>query len=170
VRAQARVVNIRPYYVPPREIPKVEVLDPATLKQNLELYQKPRDYRNEEKTAIEYAFGTPKEQLKKRKALIYRPAKSATQNGYNGSDKWVLKFFVDDRWYNPLMGWTSSRDPLVDLSTILRFDTKETAVAYAEEQGYDYELDDEIHELRFNNRSYGSKLMYVPPPKYPSTF
>lgn len=42
----------------------------------------------------------------------------------------------DDRWTNPLMGWTSTGDPLSNMG--LPFPTKEAAVEYAERNGYDF--------------------------------
>jgi hypothetical protein len=41
----------------------------------------------------------------------------------------------DDRWVNPLMGWTST-DPLSNMG--VNFPTKEAAVEYATRNGYPY--------------------------------
>jgi ETC complex I subunit conserved region len=40
----------------------------------------------------------------------------------------------EDRWTNPLMGWTSTGDPLSNMG--IQFPTKEAAVEYAERNGY----------------------------------
>lgn len=49
--------------------------------------------------------------------------------------------FVGCRWVNPLIGWTSTSDPLESVArTSLSFYTKEEAIAFAIKVGWDYEL------------------------------
>jgi NADH dehydrogenase (ubiquinone) Fe-S protein 4 len=74
----------------------------------------------------------------KRKATIYRPSKNPMQSGTTKFKTWVLHFDKGQRWTNPLMGWTSSRDPVSNLK--LQFATPEEAIAYAERQGLMYEV------------------------------
>jgi NADH dehydrogenase (ubiquinone) Fe-S protein 4 len=56
------------------------------------------------------------------------------------SQMWRVQFEKvpggDDRWTNPLMGWTSTADPLSNLG--LAFPTKEAAVDYSKRNGYAY--------------------------------
>ena len=72
-------------------------------------------------------------------ARIYKPAQTAMQSGPARTKDWVLEYEpAAAREIDPLMGWTSSRDMLSQLS--LSFATKEEAVAYAERNGIPYRL------------------------------
>ena len=62
-----------------------------------------------------------------------RPLKTVTQSGRGKLGGWTLAFKNQERWENPLMGWFSSADPAGHVT--LKFDTKEQAVAYAENYG-----------------------------------
>ena len=64
-------------------------------------------------------------------AYIYKPAQTAMQSGPARAKEWVLEYEPEAaREIDPLMGWTSSRDMRQQLR--LCFDTKEEAVAYAD--------------------------------------
>ncbi len=72
---------------------------------------------------------------------IYKPSKTAMQQGQAGTRRWVLEFEPEaPRRVEPLMGWTSSADTRSQLR--LRFETKEEAIAYAKCQGYMYTLEE----------------------------
>ena len=72
-------------------------------------------------------------------ARIYKPAKTAMQQGRALTREWVLEFVPDEpRTIEPLMGWTSSGDMKQQLT--IRFDTKEEAVAYCEREGIPYQV------------------------------
>lgn len=43
-----------------------------------------------------------------------------------------------DRWTNPLMGWTSTGDPLSNMG--ISFPSKEAAIEYAQRYGYEYSV------------------------------
>merc|ERR1711860_378466 len=45
-----------------------------------------------------------------------------------------------DRWENPLMGWSSSGDPLSNM--MLDFSSKEDAITFVERRGYPYFVED----------------------------
>ena len=67
-------------------------------------------------------------------ARIYKPARNAMQSGTAKTRNWVLEFAADSaREVDPLMGWTSSSDTQSQVK--LRFDSKEAALAYAEDHG-----------------------------------
>ena len=69
-------------------------------------------------------------------ARIYKPSKTAMQSGAAKTHEWVLEFApASKREVDPLMGWTSSDDTQTQVR--LRFETKEAALAYAEEEGID---------------------------------
>ena len=40
-----------------------------------------------------------------RKAIIYKPAKTAMQSGSGRTKNFVLEFSKREKWQNPLMGW-----------------------------------------------------------------
>ncbi|MDG1530941.1 MAG: ETC complex I subunit [Paracoccaceae bacterium] len=67
-------------------------------------------------------------------ARIYQPARNAMQSGNAKTNGWVLEFDASEsQQVDPLMGWTGSSDTQSQVH--LRFDTKEAAQAYAEENG-----------------------------------
>lgn len=69
-------------------------------------------------------------------ARIYKPARTAMQSGTAKTKHWVLEYVAGQaRSVDPLMGWTSSSDTQAQVK--LRFDTKEAALEYAEENGID---------------------------------
>ncbi len=69
-------------------------------------------------------------------ARIYQPAKTAMQSGTAKTHQWVLEYAPDSkRNVDPLMGWTSSSDTQSQVR--LKFETKEAAIEYAEENGID---------------------------------
>lgn len=75
------------------------------------------------------------------RVTIYKPAKTAMQSGIANVKDWVLAFDLGaTRFVEPLMGWSGSRDTQEQLT--LRFATKEEAVAYATQKGYQIELHD----------------------------
>ncbi len=68
------------------------------------------------------------------RARIYKPARNAMQSGTAKSKRWVLEFApASRREVDPLMGWTSSNDTQSQVK--LRFDSKEAALEYAQENG-----------------------------------
>jgi hypothetical protein len=71
-------------------------------------------------------------------ARIYGPTKSAMRSAPKPRS-WVLDFEqATPKAIEPLMGWTSSRDMLQQVQ--LRFDTKEEAIAYCEQNGLPYRV------------------------------
>ncbi len=89
---------------------------------------------------------------------IYKPVRTATQQGRAGTGKWVLEFApAGPKERDPLMGWTGSADTLGQVR--LTFDTKEDAVAYAERRGYRYSVrDPEVRKTRV--KSYADNFRY----------
>ncbi|KAJ3409284.1 hypothetical protein HDV05_004530 [Chytridiales sp. JEL 0842] len=82
--------------------------------------------------------GVPPE-ISRRPVRIYRPANTPTQSGSARSNHWRIDFDSEARWENPLMGWSSSADPVQAIG--LKFMSKEDAILFAERQGYDYWID-----------------------------
>lgn len=70
------------------------------------------------------------------RARIYQPARTAMSSGTAKTHHWVLEFpQASAREVDPLMGWTSSSDTQAQVR--ISFDTKDQALAYAEDHGID---------------------------------
>ncbi|XP_065455017.1 NADH dehydrogenase [ubiquinone] iron-sulfur protein 4, mitochondrial isoform X1 [Chrysemys picta bellii] len=101
--------------------------------------------------------GVPEEHIKTRKVQIFVPARNAMQAGVNNTKKWKLEFDTRERWENPLMGWASTADPLSNM--VLAFSTKEDAIAFAEKNGWSYD----VQERRIpkpKSKSYGENFSW----------
>jgi hypothetical protein len=73
------------------------------------------------------------------KARIFQPAQTATQSGAAGARRWRLEYErASARRIDPLMGWTSADDTTQQLT--LNFASEAEAVAFAEKNGLDYEI------------------------------
>ncbi len=73
-----------------------------------------------------------------KKAKIYIPTKTAMQSGRAKQKKWILEFESKDTQINHLMGWESSTDTMGEI--VLKFNSKEKAVEYAEKNGISYKI------------------------------
>lgn len=83
----------------------------------------------------------------RRRAIIYKPAKSAVTSGRAGTKRWLLEFEPQSApFIEPLMGWTGSIDPLAQVR--LTFPSRDAAIAYAKRQGIDYEVRDAAEPAR----------------------
>ncbi|XP_065912330.1 NADH dehydrogenase [ubiquinone] iron-sulfur protein 4, mitochondrial-like [Dysidea avara] len=100
--------------------------------------------------------GVPEDQ-RKRYARIFIPARNAMQSGTNNTHNWKLEFENDERWENPLIGWTSTADPLSNMT--VSFDTKEEAVAFAIEHGWSYEVVEPARP-KMKTKTYGSNFSW----------
>ena len=90
-------------------------------------------------------------------AHIYQPSPSPTQSG-RGRREWVLEFEPSSPpEIEPLMGWVSSRDPFAHIR--LRFPDRESAIEFAERQGWPYVVrDPPVRRVR--SKSYADALRY----------
>ncbi|PNH10704.1 NADH dehydrogenase [ubiquinone] iron-sulfur protein 4, mitochondrial [Tetrabaena socialis] len=85
-----------------------------------------------------------------RKARIYSPARTASQSGLartivyaSSTPTWKIEFDTLSKWENPLMGWTSTADPLENVGrTSLAFYTKEEAQRFCDKHGWTWEVED----------------------------
>jgi len=90
------------------------------------------------------------------KARIYRPAKNAMQSGRRNMKKWRLDYTPGAaRSGDPLMGWTGSNDMASQVS--LKFDDKDGAIAYCEENGIEYTVF-EPKERKLNIKAYADNF------------
>uniref|UniRef100_A0A7S0VGQ2 NADH dehydrogenase [ubiquinone] iron-sulfur protein 4, mitochondrial n=1 Tax=Polytomella parva TaxID=51329 RepID=A0A7S0VGQ2_9CHLO len=125
----------------------------ATAPQDFSLAMKKADEIYSGKTVkagdIGFSAGVPLETYN-RKVRIFCPAKAASQSGLgrtlhpsSKAPQWKIVFENLSKWENPLMGWTSTADPLenVGRSTLL-FYTKEEAAAFCAKHGWEYVVDE----------------------------
>lgn len=97
-------------------------------------------------------------------ARIYKPAKSAMQQGTAGTRDWVLEYEPEQpRVIEPLMGWTSSAEtkPQVRMS----FASKEEAVAFATRQGIAFRLE-EPQKTELRPKSYAENFKFGRPDRW----
>ncbi|KAI3972762.1 hypothetical protein MKX01_019420 [Papaver californicum] len=74
-----------------------------------------------------------------RRFVIYSPAWSATQQGSGEVGKWKINFMSEQKWENPLMGWTSTGVPYANVGdAALSFKSEEAAKFFAEKHGWEY--------------------------------
>ena len=100
---------------------------------------------------MEAFTGAPAEMLKTRVVKIYQQAQTV-QNATQNMVPWRIQWEDSQtkRWTNPLMGWTSTSDPLSNAHMTLEFHTPEDAARFCESNGWKYEIEEskpnkEIH-------------------------
>jgi hypothetical protein len=92
------------------------------------------------------------------RARIYKPAKNAMQSGRGNTRQWVLEHeLASPRRPDPLMGWASTDDTLSQVQ--LGFETKEQAIAYAENNGIPYQVF-EPAPASLRSKSYADNFRY----------
>ncbi|EJW86941.1 lipid depleted protein 5 [Wuchereria bancrofti] len=84
--------------------------------------------------------GVPVDFLRSRRVRIYRPAREATQSGWARTRTWKIELDNLERWENSLIGWSSTGDPLSNISMAMDFASKEDAVRYCETNNLNYEV------------------------------
>jgi len=88
--------------------------------------------------------GMPAEQQARTVLIAPRPHRSS-QTGFKYFHQWEITWKTKALWKNPLMGWTSSADPMSNVR--LRFNTREHAVEFATKNGWKYEVTAEAHDI-----------------------
>merc|ERR1711871_961506 len=81
--------------------------------------------------------GMPAEHAKRTVTIAPKQHKTL-QSAEKLSHIWMITWEHQERWMNPLMGWTSSADPLSNVR--LSFDSKEEAIAFADRNGWKYKV------------------------------
>ncbi|KAL4702489.1 hypothetical protein ACJJTC_014632 [Scirpophaga incertulas] len=97
--------------------------------------------------------GVPEEHIKTRRVRIYQPPKNAMQSGTNNIHHWEMEFDTRQRWENPLMGWTSTGDPLSNMK--IEFKSPDEAIEHCEKNGWCWYLDEPKIEKEFKPKNYG---------------
>ena len=72
--------------------------------------------------------------------------------------KWKMMVDKRDRWENPLMGWSSTADPLNHVFRYIKFDTKEDAISFAEKHGFQYDIEERRMKAKMTAKSYAAKV------------
>uniref|UniRef100_A0A6L2NCJ8 NADH dehydrogenase [ubiquinone] iron-sulfur protein 4, mitochondrial n=1 Tax=Tanacetum cinerariifolium TaxID=118510 RepID=A0A6L2NCJ8_TANCI len=112
--------------------------------------------------------GIPKQHLR-RKVLIYSPARTASQQGSGKVGRWKINFLSNQKWENPLMGWTSTGDPYANVGEAgLSFDSEEAAKAFAEKHGWEYQVK-KHHTPILKAKAYADNFKWKGPPKTEET-
>ncbi|XP_015174907.1 PREDICTED: NADH dehydrogenase [ubiquinone] iron-sulfur protein 4, mitochondrial [Polistes dominula] len=101
--------------------------------------------------------GVPEEHIKTRMVRIYQPPKNAMQSGTNNINYWQIDFETRERWENPLIGWTSTGDPLSNVK--VDFATKEAAILHCERMGWKYYIQ-KPNKVDPKPRTYGSNFAW----------
>lgn len=118
--------------------------------------------QSELSVSVADAASTPKSLTTQRTVYISSAARSAMQAGRLHEGVWRIDFDVQPRWENPLMGWTSSRDPMQGL--VLKFPTQEAAIHFAQRQGWRWQLAQSTQEASWRQKSYAENFTYSPGP------
>lgn len=108
----------------------------------------------------ELISGAPKEMTTERVVRIFRESKPATQSGTHNATFWKLDWDVlgkGNRWENDLMGYQGSADALQ--GTIMKFDTKDAAVRFAEGQGWSFYVQ-EPKVRHFRRKEYANNFVH----------
>lgn len=111
----------------------------------------------DEKMDISSLTGVPEEHIKTRTVRIFVPARNAMQSGTFNTRRWRMEFDERERWENPLMGWTSTGDPLSN--TEVNFHSKEDAIAFCEKNGWAWFVEEEKVPIP-RKKSYGANFSW----------
>ncbi len=103
------------------------------------------------------------------RARIYQPARSAMQSGTAKTHEWLLELEGQSpKKRDPLMGWSGSKGTKEQVK--LRFETKDEAIQYAMDKGWDFDVVDLPERKRkFNIRPLGYAENFVPNRRMPWT-
>ncbi|KAK6199574.1 ETC complex I subunit conserved region-domain-containing protein [Scheffersomyces amazonensis] len=108
----------------------------------------------------EIVSGAPKDLVTSRVVRIYQEAKAATQSGHHNGTRWKLDWDVlgkGNRWENDLIGFQGSSDYMQ--GTIMQFDTKEAAIKFAQNQGWDHYIQ-EPKKRHFRKKDYSANFYH----------
>lgn len=98
----------------------------------------------------------PEEHVKERRVRIFIPPKNCMQSGTNNLNTWRIEFDTRERWENPLIGWSSSADPLSNMNGVVEFNTKDEAIEHCEKQGWKWFVTSEEKPKKERVKNYGS--------------
>jgi ETC complex I subunit conserved region len=97
-------------------------------------------------------------------ARIFKPAKTAMQQGLAATRDWILEFEPEKPLeIEPLMGWTSSAETKPQVR--LAFATKEEAIAFATRHGIAFRLE-EPQKAPLRAKSYAENFKFGRPDRW----
>lgn len=95
--------------------------------------------------------------LDERMVRISQPSKNVMQSGTAYTKCWKIEFDSQQRWENWLMGWTSSGDPLSNLT--MTFPTKDDAIRFCENSQLNWFVDEQP-ERKIRRKSYADNYSW----------
>uniref|UniRef100_A0A7S0IXR3 NADH dehydrogenase [ubiquinone] iron-sulfur protein 4, mitochondrial n=1 Tax=Calcidiscus leptoporus TaxID=127549 RepID=A0A7S0IXR3_9EUKA len=112
-------------------------VDPAASKVSAHVPEQPQA----DTATVSTFTGAPKEMLDTRVIKIFKPAQGV-QNATQNTLMWKIQWEDErtERWTNPLMGWTGTRDPLSNTHMTMEFNSAEEAARFAQRNGWKYEV------------------------------
>ncbi|XP_074650400.1 NADH dehydrogenase [ubiquinone] iron-sulfur protein 4, mitochondrial-like [Tubulanus polymorphus] len=149
--AVSRAVSLSANFRSTQNLNEEERRIAASIKDEHQLIEVP------EKMDITTLSGVPEEHIKNRQVRIFCPARNAMQSGSRGTRKWRIEFETRERWENPLMGWTSTADPLSNMN--VDFLTAEDAAEFCERNGWQYHIE-EKRLPKYKVKSYGANFAW----------
>jgi hypothetical protein len=92
------------------------------------------------------------------RARIFQPPKTAMQSGWAKTHAWTLEYINGSTQRpDPLMGWSGGGDTQAQVK--LTFETREEAVAFAQRNGLQYEVE-LTQERRIKPKAYADNFKY----------
>lgn len=88
---------------------------------------------------------------------ISRPSKNVMQSGTSYMNTWKIEFNSQKRWENWLMGWTSSGDPVSNLT--LNFPSKEEAIKFCDKNKLQWYVEEQP-ERKLRRKSYADNFSW----------
>ena len=91
---------------------------------------------------------------------IYKPSKTSMQSGNAKTKKWRLEYEKSaKKFIDPTMGWVGTEDAQGLL--LIDFETKESAIKYAESLGLPYKVEDPKHRKHIIRKGgYGENFSF----------
>lgn len=127
----------------------------ATVDENDKTQLQPLDQPHKVDRALLYP--EQMEWLDERQVRISRPSKNVMQSGTAYTNTWKIEFNSEKRWENWLMGWTSTGDPVSNLS--LNFPTKESAIDFCEQNKLHWFVEEQP-ERKIRRKSYADNFSW----------
>lgn len=108
----------------------------------------------------EIISGAPSEMTSARVVRIFKEAKPATQSSNNNGKMWKMDWDMlgkEHRWEDHTMGYQASGDYMQ--GTVMKFDTKEAAIKFAQSQGWDHYVQ-EPNVKHFRKKDYSANFYH----------
>ncbi|KAL4131456.1 hypothetical protein QTP88_008767 [Uroleucon formosanum] len=110
------------------------------------------------KVDLSSVTGVPEEHVKTRLVKISKATKNVMQSGTDNTHNWVMEFDNRERWENPLMGWTSTGDPLSNMK--IEFAERTDAINFCEKNGWKWYLEAENKTRPIRSKSYANNFSW----------